>query len=196
MNTRSLLFSFAVVVCLTGNLVAQSEAPARQPGWNFGVFAGGGARVADHPPVRIVNAGVRVGHVMSREHSRGIMRGTFELGGEVVPVYSFFTQGRTFYGAAITPVLLKWNFTAHRRVVPFFEVFGSGIFTREDFPAGDTSTVNFGSGAGVGAHISTRSRQAVSFNLRATHISNASIGNYNPGINAALVATVGYTWFK
>jgi hypothetical protein len=32
--------------------------------------------------------------------------------------------------------------------------------------------------------------------VHVTHISNASIADHNPGINATMQFRVGYTWFK
>ncbi len=185
-----------IVLCLAAPLLAQDASALKSPAWNVGLFAGGGGSVAVTPGVGIFTAGGSVGRVLTHEHGGGILRGTFELGMEAYPAYMFFSQSHSFYGAAITPVLFKWNFTSGKKVVPFFEAAGTAIFTSDNFPAGDTATTNFASGAGIGMHIFTRPKQAVKFDLRAVHISNASIGNHNPGVNAAVVFNLGYTWFK
>lgn len=185
-----------VVLCLVAPMVAQDSAELKSPGWNLGLFAGGGRSVTVTPSAGIFTAGGSVGRVLTNQHGGGFLRGTFEMGVEGYPAYMFFSQGHSTYGAAITPVLFKWNFTSGKKVVPFFEAAGTAIFTSENFPAGDTAKTNFASGAGIGMHIFTRPKQAVKFDVRSVHISNASIGNHNPGVNAALVFNLGYTWFK
>jgi len=36
----------------------------------------------------------------------------------------------------------------------------------------------------------------ITWTLRVVHISSASLGNHNPGVNASVQASLGYTWFK
>lgn len=184
------------VFCFATSMFGQDSAALKSPAWNLGIFAGGGRSVTVTPSAGIFTAGGSVGRVLTNQHGGGLLRGTFEMGVEGYPAYMFFSQGRSTYGAAITPVLFKWNFTSGKKVVPFFEAAGTAIFTSENFPAGDTATTNFASGAGIGMHMFTRPKQAVKFDVRAVHISNASIGNHNPGVNAALIFNLGYTWFK
>ena len=91
------------------------------------------------------------------------MRGNFEYAIDVAPLYLIFqdrpvvkangtaaTQRQTVYGGAISPLILKWNFTSGKRFVPFAAAEGTAIFTTKNVPAGDTSTVNFGSGIASG----------------------------------------------
>ena len=198
MNVRNGLVAILVLLCCASFTFAQTSdsSALRAPGWNFGIFAGGGRSVSVTPSTGIFNAGVSASRVLTHEHGGGFVRGTLEYGVEAMPAYMFFSQGRTFYGAGFTPLQVKWNFTGGKNVVPFLEAAGSVIFTRDNFPAGDTATTNFATGAGLGMHVFTHPKQAVKFGVRAVHISNASIGNHNPGVNAALVFSVGYQWFK
>ena len=199
MKIRAALLSVALVVFLVAPVFAQATSDSsalKHPGWNVGVFAGGGRSVTVTPSAGIFTAGGSLGRVLTHEHGGGIVRGTFELGVEAMPAYMFFSEGRSFYGTAFTPLLAKWNFTNGERIMPYFEAAGTVILTADNFPAGDTATTNFASGAGIGMHIFTRPKQAVKLDVRAVHISNASIGNHNPGVNAALVFNIGYTWFK
>jgi len=56
--------------------------------------------------------------------------------------------------------------------------------------------VNFTSGAGVGLNYFLRPGRSLNFDLRATHLSNASLGDHNPGVNSSLQLGVGYNWWK
>jgi lipid A 3-O-deacylase len=114
--------------------------------------------------------------------------------------------GGTFTGASVTPVIFRWDFKPEsRRVMPWFQAQGAVLYTTHKFPptvevpegtAGGTSVWNFRSGAGVGFHYFTRPRRSVDFALNAEHISSASLGDKNPGVNASLQFQVGYTWWK
>ena len=106
------------------------------------------------------------------------------------------TQRQTVYGGAISPLILKWNFTSGKRFVPFAAAEGTAIFTTKNVPAGDTSTVNFGSGIASGLQFLRDERHAVSFSAHLLHISNASLGNHNPSINIGLQFRLGYQWWK
>jgi lipid A 3-O-deacylase len=188
-----------VLSCLSLPALAQSTpdaSPLAHPGWNFGAKVAGGSSITVDPQVGIVEASATVGRVLSHTRGRRAMRGTFEWGAEITPMYMFRENDRNTYGWGFSPVILRWNFTAHRRVVPFVEAAGGVIFTPRDFPAGNTSTANFCEGLGLGAHLFARKKSALKLGLRAVHISNASLGDHNPGVNAALLFQLGYTWFK
>jgi hypothetical protein len=198
-----LLHCLAVMVLLSGLAMAQASASAddaaglRKEHWNFGVFAGGGSGVGASSDVQMFRAGVRVGRVMTGELGRGWLRGTFELAGEVTPVdYVFWSGYKNVYGFGVTPVDMKWNFTHGRRVVPFIEAAAGVLWTNANIPPGDTSKINFTPGGGGGMHIFIKRDRAITWTLRAVHISSASLGNHNPGINASLQGSLGYTWFK
>jgi len=114
--------------------------------------------------------------------------------------------GGTFTGASVTPVVFRWNFgDRHTRVAPWFQAQGGVLYTTHKFPPtievpegtpGGTSVWNFRSGAGAGFHYFTNPRRSVDFALNLEHISSASLGDKNPGVNASLQFQVGYTWWK
>lgn len=192
--------SSALILLITAFFVststAQSESSGvRTPGWNRGLFGGYGNGVSDSSGFRRVTFGARFGRVLTSEHGFGILRGTLEWNAEVTPV-EFFNYGRTVYTVGVTPLVAKWNFTSGERTVPFFGVVGGALFSSENFPAGDTAKVNFQTGAGVGFQHFVTPGRAINVEVRALHISNASIGNHNPGVNAQLQFQLGYTWFK
>ena len=169
------------------------------------IYAGGGSGIGDRSSYQYANAGVRAGLVLTDAHGPGFLRGNFEYAVEVSPVYLFFqpvtlsdgTRGReTVYGAAVSPLVLKWNFTSGRKVVPYFALEGAAILTTKDVPAGDTSVVNFGSGVAAGVQYFCKDRRSVAVSARVLHISNAEIGDYNPSINLGVQFRLEYQWWK
>src|SRR5262249_23516719 len=107
-----------------------------------------------------------------------------------------FYNGDTQYGFGANPVVLKWNFTSGKKFAPCGEIAGGFLVTQHDFPVPHSSTFNFVDQIGGGFHYFVREKRAVTFTRRLFHLSNASIGRLNPGINTGLMFTVGYDWFK
>jgi hypothetical protein len=114
--------------------------------------------------------------------------------------------GGTYRGVSLTPVILRWNFlTASRRVQPWFQGAGGLIYTTHKFPPeqlvpegtpGGTSVWNFSPQGGVGAHFFVQPRRSIDVGVNAVHISSASLGDKNPGVNASMQIQVGYTFWK
>jgi hypothetical protein len=118
------------------------------------------------------------------------------------------TGGGTFRGVSLTPVIFRWNFlTKSRRVQPWFQGAGGLIYTTHEFPPnvssnpslgidGSTSVWNFAPQGGIGVHYFTGAKRSIDFGLNAVHISSASLGDRNPGVNASLQVQVGYTFWR
>ncbi len=121
-----------------------------------------------------------------------------------------YTVGGTFTGISITPILLRWNFVSTEKLSPWLQGGGGMIWTNHKYPAfggppynptndgvnSDTSVWNFTPQFGVGAHYFLSPRRSIDFGANAVHISSASIGDKNPGVNASVQFTIGYTWWK
>lgn len=123
-----------------------------------------------------------------------------------------YTVGGTFTGISITPILLKWNFTGsgHSKIVPWAQGGGGLIWTNHKYPPfggppynvfndganADTSVWNFTPQFGIGMHYFLSPRRSLDFGANAIHISSASLGDKNPGVNASVQFSVGYTWWK
>ena len=122
-----------------------------------------------------------------------------------------YTVGGTFTGMSITPIILRWNFARHGRVTPWAQAAGGLLWTNHKFPAygntdvnnltangpnGETSVFNFTPQGGIGLHYFTRANRSIDFSANGTHISSASLGDRNPGVNASVQFTVGYSWWK
>jgi hypothetical protein len=121
-----------------------------------------------------------------------------------------YTVGGTYSGVSITPIILRWNFTGTRRISPWIQGAGGVIWTNHKYPAfggqplslsndgpnTDASVWNFTPQGGVGFHYFLRPRRSIDFSANAVHISSASLGDKNPGVNASVQFTIGYTWWK
>ena len=114
--------------------------------------------------------------------------------------------GGTYYGASLTPVIFRWNFlTNSRRIQPWFQGAGGLIYTTHKFPPdqlvphgipGGTSVWNFSPQGGAGLHYFVHPRRSIDLGVNALHISSASLGDKNPGVNAMIQIQVGYTYWK
>jgi lipid A 3-O-deacylase len=122
-----------------------------------------------------------------------------------------FTVGGTFTGASITPIMLRYNFTHGKRFMPWIQAAGGVVWTNHKYPAvgdlnmgdptqtgpaADTSVWNFTPQGGVGAHYFLHPRRSLDFSVNGVHLSSASLGDKNPGVNVSLQISVGYTWWK
>lgn len=190
------LFAAVLLLCcgLAASATAQSVDSDYPMGrWSAAVFVGGGTGLSDRTNVQMFRAGGRISKALTRQHKFG----SFEFGAEVAPVdYTLWSGYKNVYGFSANPVVLKWDFPARGKVKPFFVAQGGLLLTNLNIPPGDTSSVNFTSGGGLGLNVLTRENRAVTFDVRAVHLSNASLGNHNPGINASLQFSLAYTWIK
>jgi lipid A 3-O-deacylase len=190
---------FVFFCCLACTpLVAQVSAAGpvdalRQPGWNLGVFAGGGTSVDSSPSGQNFLLGARIGRVLTHELGQNALRGSFEMAVDVIPLDEYWIHGGQYAGA-INPFIVKWNFTGPRTVAPYAAIVGGVLFSSHNLPPGDTSQVNFTSGMEIGAQIFGQGKNSWNLAVKAYHLSNASLGNKNPGINSSLQFMLGYTW--
>ena len=118
--------------------------------------------------------------------------------------------GGTFYGVSLTPVIFRWNFLSHsRRVQPWFQAAGGLIYTTHKFPPnylsdpnsippidGGTSVWNFSPQGGGGIHYFINPKRSIDLGVNGVHISSASLGDRNPGVNASVQVQVGYTFWR
>ncbi|HEY4356883.1 MAG TPA: acyloxyacyl hydrolase [Acidobacteriaceae bacterium] len=121
-----------------------------------------------------------------------------------------FTVGGTYTGASITPVIFRWNFTSGKRWMPWVQGAGGLIWTNHKYPAfgsdvlnlnndgpgANTSVWNFTPQFGVGTHYFVKPKRSIDFGANAIHVSSASLGDKNPGVNASVQVSLGYSWWK
>jgi len=129
---------------------------------------------------------------------------------QIIKCSPLYTVGGTFTGASITPIILRWNFAGTRRVTPWAQAAGGLLWTNHKFPAfgspvlnlsndgpnTDASVWNFTPQGGIGLHYFLSPTRSLDFGANAVHISSASLGDRNPGVNASVQFSVGYTWWK
>ncbi len=121
-----------------------------------------------------------------------------------------FTVGGTFSGITVTPIILRWNFAATRRFTPWAQGAGGLLWTNHKYPAfgtsdhsvvnngpnADASVWNFTPQGGVGVHYFITPNRSIDVGANAVHISSASLGDRNPGVNASIQFSLGYSWWK
>ena len=174
----------AILLLCTSAAFAQAR--PEDGGHELELWAGGGHSVpGGRSQTAVFNAGGRYGWILTRPHGPGFLKGRFEYAVDAVPVFLVFQPGNPAYGAGVNPLNLKWDFATRGDVVPYFELSGGTLFTSHEVPPG-TSTVNFTSGATIGAHFLGDERNW-SVEVRYLHISNAGLTNPNPGVNTVQV---------
>ncbi len=122
-----------------------------------------------------------------------------------------YTVGGTYTGSSITPIMLRYNFTHGKRFMPWIQAAGGVVWTNHKYPgvgnldptdptqtgpAADTSVWNFTPQGGIGAHYFLKPKRSVDVSVNGVHISSASLGDKNPGVNASVQVSVGYSWWK
>jgi lipid A 3-O-deacylase len=193
--------------------------------WEYGPFVNGGAGLGNRDDFKFFSAGFQLGKPLTPVVRAGIFSGQFEFNGNVMPLWQAYTPaageqtfsvpggysvgpfgGGTYRGVSLTPVILRWNFLTHsQRFQPWFQAAGGLIYTTHKFPPdllvphgtpGGTSVFNFSPQGGGGFHYFIRPRRSIDVGVNAIHISSASLGDRNPGVNASIQVQVGYTFWK
>ncbi len=193
--------------------------------WEMGPFVNGGVGIGTRSSFRFFSAGFELGKPITPVLHAGLFSGQFELAGNIMPLWQAYTPsphqqtfvfqgqtytepigGGTYTGISLTPVIFRWNFlTKSKRIQPWFQGAGGLIYTPHKFPPdvlvphgspGGTSVFNFSPQGGVGLHYFTASKRSIDLGVNAVHISSASLGDRNPGVNASIQFQVGYTWWK
>jgi lipid A 3-O-deacylase len=194
--------------------------------WEYGPFVNFGNGIGeDRSQFRFLALGFQAGKILTRPLHAGILSGQFEFAGNIMPFWQVYTPaphdqtfdyqghtftypigGGTFTGASITPVIFRWNFLTHSpRIQPWFQAAGGLIYTTHKFPPdilsphgipGGTSVWNFSPQGGIGVHYFTRPRRSIDLGFNAMHISSASLGDHNPGVNALWQIQLGYTYWR
>ena len=202
--------------------VVAPVAPAhQQPSWEYGPFINYGNGLASRSSYKFLSAGFQLGKEVTPVVHAGAFSGQFELGGNIMPLWQAYTPapytetvgsdiysfgGGTYRGISITPVIFRWNFhTKSERIQPWIQAAGGLIYTTHKFPPnqlvvhglpGGTCVWNFSPQGGGGIHIFTRSRRSIDIGMNGEHISSASLGDKNPGVNASIQVQVGYTFWR
>jgi len=142
------------------------------------------AAFRDDPTAKTWMAGATYGRVLTEAHGRGILRGRLEGGFEIDPLMSIDLPHRLVYAVGITPFLWKWDFVTRRRLSPYFEIAGGGLWGNHQVVPG-TTTFNFMPSVAVGVNFpaSRSGKYSWTADVRFFHISNGGITDDNPGLN-------------
>jgi hypothetical protein len=185
--------------------------------WEKGLFFQGGLGTDGESSDHFLSAGARLGKVLTGPNGPELLRGQFEYAMELMPYWQAFTPkhtyeefaenmprlqdekiGGTYTGLSITPIILRWDLIHWKRWMPWMQGAGGLIWTNHKFPPNGlnrTSVWNFTPQFGVGFHYFLKPGQSLTFAANAIHISNASLGDSNPGVNATVQFQIGYTWW-
>jgi lipid A 3-O-deacylase len=193
--------------------------------WEYGPFVNWGTGVGNRSDFKFLWGGAQLAKPLTPVLRAGIFSGQFEYGGNIMPLWLAFTPaaheqtflyqgtvytepigGGTYVGLSLTPVIFRWNFlTRSRRFQPWFQAAGGLVYTTHKFPPdvlvphgtpGGTSVWNFSPQGGGGIHYFLRSRRSIDLGVNGVHISSASLGDRNPGVNASVQIQIGYTFWK
>jgi hypothetical protein len=176
---------FTLCLLAVSALCAAQAAP-ETGGNEIQLWAGGGHSVpGGTKDTGAFNAGLRFGWILTNPHLPGFLRGRFEYAVDAVPVFLVFQPANTAYGVGFDPLGLKWNFIRRGRFSPYIELTGGVVRTSHNVPTG-TNDVNFMDQAAFGTHI-LGEKYNWSLELRYMHVSNAGLGNLNPGLNTVQV---------
>ena len=122
----------------------------------------------------------------------------------------YYTVGGTYSGVSLTPIILRWNFHGSHRLTPWAQAAGGVLWTnhkypaygsthlslQEDGPNADASVWNFTPQGGIGLHYFLSPHRSIDLGTNAMHISSASLGDRNPGVNASVQFNIGYSWWR
>ena len=191
---------------------------------NYEAHSGGSNPIAVGLQLDLLSAGVQIGRMLSAPRGWGLLRGQGEAVVEVMPFWiahypsqnlHYYSQlygyggydlwsGQNVPGASITPLLFRWNFRerASRRSVTWAQLGGGLLWTNHKFPVPNplmtesTSVINFTPQGAIGESIFIKKNRSLDFAFKAIHISNAGLGNENPGLDITLQFSAGYSWWR
>lgn len=170
------------------------------------------------------SGGFEGGRTITPVHGPGFLRGQAEAMLELFPYWQEYSPAQTFtvylasggtfiagvtgyniHGITATPAMMRWNFVRKEssRSMWWTQTGGGLLWTSVRFPqgngelpSGETSRINFTPQVAFGDNIFLKRNQSLNFAVHAIHISSAGLGNYNPGINVLVQASIGYSWWK
>ena len=100
----------------------------------------------------------------------------------------------TTYGAGLSPLGFKVRFGQQSWIKPFLAASIGFVYFQRDIPVRDSSRFNFTPEAGLGVDFFLSPKTALTVGYKLQHISNAGIGDRNPGMNSH-VFYAGFSFF-
>jgi opacity protein-like surface antigen len=110
------------------------------------------------------------------------------------PTYGIFSTEYT-PGVAVAPVGLRANFLPRFRIQPVFSFDLGIVLTSRNVPLDNTDSFNFSFSLGPGIEYRVNRAESVRLDYQFRHISNAKVGNDDPGIDQGVFRlTVAHHW--
>ena len=189
---RAILLLGVCILLTAVHLSAQAGPEGASSEWQVWTSGGHGLN-GSTSDTGVWNLGVRYGLILTSPRGPGFLRGQLEYAFDVAPVWVLTQKTNTAYGGSVDPFAFKWILNSPKKLKPYFIVEGGALFTNTKVPEG-ASQINFTTAGGLGAHF-LGEKHNFSAELRFQHISNASMTNYNPGINTIQVR-IGFGAFR
>jgi hypothetical protein len=120
--------------------------------------------------------------------------GAFEYGVEIYPAM-VVKQTTTVFAGGGSPLQLRYNFFSKKnKVVPYLEI-GAGMLGSSAQLPETTYRFNFIDQGSLGVQWLRKGKASFQTGVRYQHISNAGLGQHNPGINSMFLFG-GLSWWK
>jgi opacity protein-like surface antigen len=100
----------------------------------------------------------------------------------------------TIYGAGLSPLGFKVNFAQQSWIQPFVAASVGFLYFQHDIPVPHSSRFNFTPEIGLGVQFFLAPQRALTLGYKFHHISNANIGDSNPGMNSHVIYA-GFSFF-
>ena len=165
----------------------------------FGLWAGGSPDSSEWIGAaedrNLFLLGLRYGRVLAAWDSLSL-----EYTLDVFPVALVFEPddarrgSSTIYGAGLSPLGFKLNFGQQSRIKPFVALSFGFLYFEKETPVRNSTHFNFATEIGLGVQFFVAPRHAVTLGYKLHHISNAGIGDRNPGLDSHLFYA-GYSFF-
>ena len=134
---------------------------------------------------------IQYGHVILNEAGRSLYQGRHKILIEV-PFSAVFQPGSAFMTGI--NFLACWEFTASKKIVPYFTAGGGLVYTNLDIP-GLGSELNGNYQSGLGLHYFMERDVSIDVNFRLHHISNAGTADPNEPLNSTKLL-LGVSFFQ
>jgi hypothetical protein len=183
-----IVFAVVPLTLLAGAIQAQDV--LQKGAQEFGFYTGAGISIPGGSPGShdYGMAAGRWSRVMAN-----FWGGAFEYGVEVYPVL-VVKQTTTVYAGGGSPLQLRYNFLTKNKVVPYLEIGGGMLGSSAQLPE-NTYRFNFIDQGSLGVQWLRKGHPSFQTGIRYQHISNAGLGNHNPGINSMFLFG-GFSWWK
>ncbi len=185
MKRDDVLTRLFIVFLMSGlfstSLYAADEGPLTTKGeYRFGLHVGHGYSVSSNGDILFTSLYPYIGRVMTDPVGEGWRRGTVE--GIIEGAFSHVHKGQSGYSAGING-LIRYNFLPDSDAWRPFVQGGLGIAHTNLEMEKFGSEFNFCHNAGLGVQYFFNARDALTFEWRYFHLSNAGLDDDNDGLN-------------